>query len=83
MFARARGLGLKIVAHAGEEGPHAYVHEALDLLKVDMDTPLEITTDGKSLIISPVAGSAREKKFRKSLTKVNREHAATLKKLAG
>lgn len=35
VFARSRGLGLKIVAHAGEEGPPAYVHEALDLLKVD------------------------------------------------
>jgi len=35
VFARARGLGLKIVAHAGEEGPPAYVHQALDLLKVD------------------------------------------------
>ena len=35
VFARARGLGLKLVAHAGEEGPPAYVHEALDLLRVD------------------------------------------------
>ena len=35
VFARARALGLKIVAHAGEEGPPDYVHEALDLLKVD------------------------------------------------
>ena len=35
VFARARSLGLKIVAHAGEEGPPAYVHEALDLLHVD------------------------------------------------
>ena len=35
VFARARTLGLKIVAHAGEEGPPAYVYEALDLLKVD------------------------------------------------
>ena len=35
VFARARGLGLKIVAHAGEEGPPEYVYEALDLLKVD------------------------------------------------
>lgn len=35
VFARARGLGLKIVAHAGEEGPPEYVHEALDVLKVD------------------------------------------------
>lgn len=35
VFARARDLGLKIVAHAGEEGPPAYVHEALDILNVD------------------------------------------------
>jgi adenosine deaminase len=35
VFARARGLGLKAVAHAGEEGPPEYVREALDLLTVD------------------------------------------------
>ncbi|ATF85177.1 adenosine deaminase [Burkholderia gladioli] len=35
VFARARALGLKLVAHAGEEGPPTYVIEALDLLKVD------------------------------------------------
>lgn len=32
VFAEARGLGLRAVAHAGEEGPPAYVVEALDLL---------------------------------------------------
>lgn len=35
IFARARALGLNIVAHAGEEGPPEYVVEALDLLNVD------------------------------------------------
>lgn len=35
VFAKAREKGLKLVAHAGEEGPPAYVYEALDLLKVD------------------------------------------------
>jgi adenosine deaminase len=35
VFAAARAQGLKITAHAGEEGPPAYVHEALDLLGVD------------------------------------------------
>ncbi len=35
VFARARSLGLKLVAHAGEEGPPAYVYEALDVLGVD------------------------------------------------
>ncbi|MGN6652991.1 adenosine deaminase [Trinickia sp.] len=35
VFAKARARGLKLVAHAGEEGPPGYVHEALDVLKVD------------------------------------------------
>ena len=35
VFAQARARGLKILAHAGEEGPAEYVWEALDLLKVD------------------------------------------------
>ena len=34
VFARARDLGLHLVAHAGEEGPPAYIWSALDLLKV-------------------------------------------------
>lgn len=35
VFAAAREKGLKLVAHAGEEGPPEYVYEALDLLKID------------------------------------------------
>ncbi|HWI80802.1 adenosine deaminase [Ramlibacter sp.] len=35
VFATCRGLGLHLVAHAGEEGPPAYVWTALDLLKVE------------------------------------------------
>ena len=35
VFAKAREAGFLIVAHAGEEGPPAYVWEALDLLKVN------------------------------------------------
>jgi adenine deaminase len=34
VFARARALGLKLVAHAGEEGPPAYIESALDVLRV-------------------------------------------------
>ena len=35
VFAKARALGLRVVAHAGEEGPAAYVTEALVVLKVE------------------------------------------------
>lgn len=34
VFARARALGLALVAHAGEEGPAEYIREALDRLHV-------------------------------------------------
>ncbi|WP_395611945.1 adenosine deaminase [Allosphingosinicella sp.] len=35
VFAAAKALGLKLVAHAGEEGPPEYVYEALDQLHID------------------------------------------------
>jgi adenosine deaminase len=34
VFARCRELGLRAVAHAGEEGPPAYIWSALEVLKV-------------------------------------------------
>lgn len=34
VFALCRELGLPVVAHAGEEGPPAYIEEALDILQV-------------------------------------------------
>jgi len=35
VFAKARQLGLHLVAHAGEEGPPAYIWSALEALKVE------------------------------------------------
>ncbi len=35
VFAKARKLGLRLVAHAGEEGPAAYIESALDVLRVE------------------------------------------------
>lgn len=46
VFARARDAGLKTVAHAGEEGPPAYIREALELLQVSrIDHGVRITED--------------------------------------
>lgn len=46
VFAKARSLGLRAVAHAGEEGPAAYIKEALDLLKVErIDHGVRIVED--------------------------------------
>lgn len=35
VYARCRGLGFHLVAHAGEEGPAEYVRDALDVLHVE------------------------------------------------
>ena len=53
----------------------------LELLNVTMDTPLEITTDGRSIVISPLT-SHTEGEFAASLERINRRFAPTLAKLA-
>ncbi len=54
----------------------------LELLHITMETPLELTTDGKNLIVSPVRSARREQRFRAALEAVNRRHGKTLKALA-
>jgi antitoxin MazE len=71
----------KMVSH-GNSAALIIDKPILDILKIDMDTSLEISTDGKNLIISPVTDRKREQKFRAALQKVNKRHAKVLKKLA-
>lgn len=54
----------------------------LDLLKINNDTPLEVTTDGNILVITPVRDEARNAKFKEALEKTNRRYGRALKKLA-
>ena len=53
----------------------------LELLHITPDTPLEISTDGRSLQIRPVR-QRKKPALSASLEVVNRRHGATLKKLA-
>ena len=50
VFARARELGLHVVAHAGEEGPAAYIETALDVLKVERIDHGVRCTDSPALV---------------------------------
>jgi len=54
----------------------------LDLLDIGVDTPLDITTDGKCLVVSPVRDAARQKKFRAALEEGTRRYGKALKRLA-
>lgn len=55
----------------------------LDLLRITKDTPLEIHTDGRNLVISPADDKEREKKVDVALAKINKRYAETLRVLAG
>jgi antitoxin component of MazEF toxin-antitoxin module len=54
----------------------------LDLLDIDDQTPLEISTDGMLLLISPVRDEKRKLQFQAALVKVNNKYGNALKRLA-
>ena len=54
----------------------------LEILKIDMDTPLEIVTDGENLIISPIRDGAQPQRVTQALERVNSRHSKSLKRLA-
>ena len=54
----------------------------MQLLKIDSKTFLEISTDGKNIIISPVSDDRKMEKIRNSLKKINKKHHNILKKLS-
>ena len=55
----------------------------LDLLNIDGDTPLDLSTDGDVLIVTPVRNPARRKAFQAALEKTNKRYGRLLKRLAG
>ena len=54
----------------------------LDLLNIQPDSPLEVTTDGKSLKISLAAPGSRGERIQSALAKTNAQFGKALKKLA-
>ncbi len=54
----------------------------LELLDIDSETELDISTDGQVLIISPARDAKHQKKFDDALKKVNKKYGRALKRLA-
>jgi antitoxin component of MazEF toxin-antitoxin module len=54
----------------------------LELLEIDADTPLSLTTDGKCLVVAPVRDPKRQKAFRAALDEGNRRYGKMLRRLA-
>jgi antitoxin component of MazEF toxin-antitoxin module len=54
----------------------------LELLKIEAETPLEITTDGKRLIVCPAEPSARRERFEAAQKMAHARYGKAFKKLA-
>ncbi len=54
----------------------------LELLRATPETPLELTTDGERLMVSPVRNPSRQRRLRDALDKINRKYGDDLKRLA-
>ena len=54
----------------------------LDLLEIDDQTPLHISTDGKVLIVAPVRDEERRRQFQAALEKTNQRYGRAFKRLA-
>jgi antitoxin MazE len=54
----------------------------LDLLKINPEDPVEITTDGSTMTISPVPAKERKSRVAAARAKVNAKHSKAFQKLA-
>ena len=73
---------VKHLARHGNSAALVIDKPVLELLHITLKTPLELETDGKNLIISPLRSAKRASRFRSALQAVNRRHGKTLKALA-
>ena len=53
----------------------------MDLLHIEPDTDLEVSTDGRSLILSPAKSDARKAKIRKAIVQGNDKYGRALRNL--
>ncbi len=54
----------------------------LEATKIDVETELEISTDGDVIVISPLRDPGRTTKFRAGVDKINRRYAGVFQSLA-
>jgi len=54
----------------------------LEQLGIDEDTPLEISTNGDVLVVTPVRDQARQRKLKKALDEMDRRYSGVFKRLA-
>ncbi len=54
----------------------------LEATGIDLETPLEVSTDGDVIVISPIRDAERVAKFKTGVEKINQRYAGVFRRLA-
>ena len=73
---------VKFLTRVGNSAAIVIDKAILSLLRISPDTPLEITTDGKNLVISPISEPNKVRDVRKAYKAVKKRFGRALKRLA-
>ena len=56
--------------------------DLLERLGIDASTPLEVSTDGDVVIVSPIRGRKRDARLKETLARAHQRYAGVFRKLA-
>ncbi len=73
---------VKKLTRTGNSSAIVIEQPILDLLNIAEDTELNVSTDGRRLIIEPVRAPGRAQKFAKAVAEADAEYGTMFKKLA-
>jgi antitoxin MazE len=80
-FPAAKAMITKLCRH-GNSLVLVIDRAVLDLLKIDENTALDVTTDGESLVVAPVRSQKCRAQFEQALVRSNARYGKALKRLA-
>lgn len=81
-FSGASAMMTKKLSKHGNSLALVIDRSILELLEIDEQTPLEITTDGRALVIVPAPDENRRKRFEQALSDCNERFGPVLRRLA-
>ena len=73
---------LKTLTRDGDDAVLVIDHTIFEQINADADTMFDITTDGKSLILTPVTDTERLSAVRDSVERIGKRYAKTFEELS-
>lgn len=73
---------IKTLTKHGNSAVLVIERSILDQLGATVDTPFEVVTDGRTLVLKPLTDAVRQEKFVRSMEKIGKRYAKSFQELA-